>query len=175
MLCSCAAPGKPTATEADVRASIPAEPRASLEAPSEPAPSERPAFADITLFAGEQTFTFAQACEGYVDEAGGLAFGGAALKPKRPPHLWVTGCNGTVGYFHAIIERPPTPGFARSSLFLVTLPGKEQVEIERAQFEITVATPQRLAGQFAFELPDGEPIHGHFDVPCLADDTTPFP
>jgi hypothetical protein len=170
-LFSCAAPAKPTQSE----------PRAAQPAPTHATQAEDPAarFVDLTLFAGDDTFSFAEACDGYEDQAGGRAFAGAAIKPKRPPHLWLTGCNGAGGYFHAIVERPPYPGPARTSLMLVALPGEAQLEIERAEFEVTHATRDRLAGRFAFELPraDGGTVlaDGHFDVPRVADDTTPGP
>ncbi len=123
--------------------------------------------------------TFSEHCDGIGDPKP-YASGGAAIKPNRPPHLWVTGCTGKTGYFHAIIDRPPTPGPASASLFLLTMPGRKQVEIKNARFMITDVTSDHLAGTFELEIPgDGsrssEQARGHFDVPRLPDDTSRGP
>lgn len=123
---------------------------------------------------------FSEHCDG-VGDPRPTAAGGAAIKPNRPAHLWVTGCSGKTGYFHAIIDRPPTPGPASASLFLLTMPGRKQVEIKNARFMITDVTGDHLAGTFELEIPgDGsgassEQARGHFDVPRLPDDTSRGP
>jgi hypothetical protein len=185
-LASCTEPRAPavelssaTAPRSFAPSSPPSPPRDDAQPAAAAAAAAAVDRAPITLSIGHETFRFGEECSKRPPK--GSALGGARLRPGFPPHLWVTGCNGASGYFHAIIEREPSAGPASSSLLLVTLPGQPQQSIAKgAVIQITSVDADRIAGDVEFDILPAEGTarvraHGKFDVRRVPDDTSNGP